>query len=299
MHTRSVLLTLPLVWGLSGCANHPLPEDISRKATVDIVEKIRCEALGAVILQIVHRLKASRGNSAEKLASEFLDRLGRGDIFATDEDILRVRHALKEANARKEIARVAKFEHWVIGYNFKFAITEVNNKGGKAGFKLPLTRGTFTLNFEAGLDRTRAATREFKMVDSFQDFRNFDPQEKCRSYDAQKNWIYPITGSIGLAEIMDTYFVLYDRHGEVEAFTDKLEFTTKITGSVKPAIVLSPVTDNFHLASANLDSVNNRTDLHQVTITLRPPDPKTGESDKDGAFETLTQREALDAFRDR
>src|SRR5262245_14766396 len=29
---------------VSGCSMHPLPEDVSRKNTYDIVEKIRCEA---------------------------------------------------------------------------------------------------------------------------------------------------------------------------------------------------------------------------------------------------------------
>src|SRR5260370_37723493 len=33
---------------LIGCAIHPLPEDVSRKATYDIVDKIRCEAKAAV-----------------------------------------------------------------------------------------------------------------------------------------------------------------------------------------------------------------------------------------------------------
>src|SRR5258707_4742229 len=33
---------------LIGCAIHPLPDDVSRKTTYDIVDKIRCEAKAAV-----------------------------------------------------------------------------------------------------------------------------------------------------------------------------------------------------------------------------------------------------------
>ena len=40
-----VLALLPL---LIGCSIHPLPDDVSRKTTYDIVEKIRCEAKAAV-----------------------------------------------------------------------------------------------------------------------------------------------------------------------------------------------------------------------------------------------------------
>lgn len=45
---RSALVfgLLPL---LIGCSIHPLPDDVSRKTTYDIVEKIRCEAKAAVM----------------------------------------------------------------------------------------------------------------------------------------------------------------------------------------------------------------------------------------------------------
>src|SRR5262245_65062276 len=33
-----------LAFGLAGCSMHPLPEDVSRTSTFDIVERIRCEA---------------------------------------------------------------------------------------------------------------------------------------------------------------------------------------------------------------------------------------------------------------
>src|SRR5262245_55792894 len=33
-----------LASGLAGCSMHPLPEDVSRASTFDIVERIRCEA---------------------------------------------------------------------------------------------------------------------------------------------------------------------------------------------------------------------------------------------------------------
>jgi hypothetical protein len=42
----TVLALLPL---LAGCAIHPIPENVSRKTTYDIVDKIRCEAKAAVM----------------------------------------------------------------------------------------------------------------------------------------------------------------------------------------------------------------------------------------------------------
>ena len=34
---------------MAGCATHPLPEDVTRKTTFDIVERIRCEAQRAIL----------------------------------------------------------------------------------------------------------------------------------------------------------------------------------------------------------------------------------------------------------
>ena len=38
------LIGAALAAGLAGCSMHPLPDDVSRVSTVDIVERIRCEA---------------------------------------------------------------------------------------------------------------------------------------------------------------------------------------------------------------------------------------------------------------
>ena len=45
---RPTLAVLGLSSLLIGCSIHPLPDDVSRKTTYDIVEKIRCEAKAAV-----------------------------------------------------------------------------------------------------------------------------------------------------------------------------------------------------------------------------------------------------------
>jgi hypothetical protein len=45
MHFRAIgSLAATLAFGLSGCSMHPLPEDVSRATTADIVARIRCEA---------------------------------------------------------------------------------------------------------------------------------------------------------------------------------------------------------------------------------------------------------------
>ena len=50
-HSRDFVLIFIIsgAWLLSGCSIHPLPEDISPKATVDIVEQLRCEASAGIV----------------------------------------------------------------------------------------------------------------------------------------------------------------------------------------------------------------------------------------------------------
>ena len=45
---RPALAVLALSSLLIGCSTHPIPDDISRKSTYDVVDKIRCEAKAAV-----------------------------------------------------------------------------------------------------------------------------------------------------------------------------------------------------------------------------------------------------------
>ena len=45
---RPALAVLALASLLIGCSVHPLPDDVSRKSTFDIIDNIRCEAKAAV-----------------------------------------------------------------------------------------------------------------------------------------------------------------------------------------------------------------------------------------------------------
>src|SRR3954468_2470057 len=48
IHPAFVLIALSVSLPLIGCSIHPLPDDVSRSSTYDIVQKVRCEAKAAV-----------------------------------------------------------------------------------------------------------------------------------------------------------------------------------------------------------------------------------------------------------
>lgn len=198
---------------LVGCAIHPLPDDVSRKTTYDIVEKIRCEAKAAV------------------------EQFGRG---------------FKEAS---------------IVYNFTFDINEHND--ASAGFTLfdPFKTGTVNLVANAGSNRTRDGVRNFELIDSFDDLRKMD----C-TRDREVNWIYPLTGDVGMYDSVATFIRLQqaDNPGGTRIFTfaDTLTYTTTFTGGVTSTLTLAPVTDQFRITAANAGLSGSRTDVHKVVVTM-------------------------------
>jgi hypothetical protein len=54
----------------------------------------------------------------------------------------------------------------------------------------------------------------------------------------------------------------------VTVFSDKLTFTTKLVGGLKPSVKLSPVKGRFRLAEAAADLSADRTDVHKVTVAM-------------------------------
>ena len=96
----------------------------------------------------------------------------------------------------------------VIAYEFKFTINETDNGSANSTFTFPFTNGNFALDLSFGEDKARKNVREFDVVEYFAELV---ADEDLRKYCAiQENWQYPITGKIGLAEVIETYSQLAD-----------------------------------------------------------------------------------------
>jgi hypothetical protein len=212
-----------LAAGLLSCSIHPLPEDVTRKTTYEIVEAIRCEARDAIIA-----------------------------------------YALPER----------MFDNAFIGYEFQFQITEDNNASASADFKHPFTGGTFTLGISGGAEKQRVGDRNFRIVESFRDLRNLKP-EICYGVVSGKNYKYPIAGTVGLAEVIQTYVKIekvvnlaVTKGADVPTFADKLVFTTTLKGGAKPSVELQAVPGSFRLVKASGDFNAQRKDVHKLIIAI-------------------------------
>ncbi len=213
----AVLALLPL---LVGCSIHPLPDDLSRKSTYDIVQKIRCEAKAAVT------------NYGQKLNS-------------------------------------------AIVYAFYFNINEHND--ASAGFTLtnPLAGAASSFDLTAnGLAGTiRDGRRSFEVLDTFDDLRKMN----C-SRDREVNWVYPLTGDVGMYDSVATFIRIQQAAGpdgvdeagkpKVFTFADTLTYTTTFTGGATAKVALAPFTDQLRLTAASSGLSGSRMDVHKVTVTM-------------------------------
>ncbi len=213
---RPALAVLALAPLLIGCSTFPLPDDVSRKSTYDIIEKIRCEAKTAVV--------------------EF----GRG------------------------------FNDAHIAYEFQFNITETDDANvGFSLFDQLKGPGSIKVNAAAQGNLLRDGARNIIVQDTFDDLR----QLNC-SRDMEKNWIYPLTGNIGMYDAVATFIRLQhaDNPGptRVFTFTDKLTYVTIFTAGANATMTLNPVPvfDQFRFTAANATGKAERMDTHMVTIAM-------------------------------
>lgn len=280
--------TFFILAGVGACAIHPLPKDLTRETTVDIVEHIMCESRDAVKTLLIEYLTEDKSNFPKSY------RLGKR--ISTGRDTLR---NLDLRGIEKQVRdTVSRYANSGLVLEFKFTITEDNDSTADLTLKDPFANGVFTLNIKGGKEKQRKNIRNFIYGSTFSDLHNTVDDKTCEKlYSPSENHLYPITGIVGMHEVMDTYLTLENRNllkprkkGEDPAFADTLTFETRLFGNVDPKVVLSPMTNNFHLAEAGGSLGAERKDIHEVTITLSTPET----TPKINRF-TTTNTSALDS----
>jgi hypothetical protein len=230
--------------GLLACSTHPLPQDVARVSVVDIVRRIRCEAKEG--LEAALRRAAAQG-----------------------------------AKSRAHVERIRDLSK--IGYEFRFEISEDNKAGASEliferaashpgdGFKLVLVADLNGDNSE----NARKNTRIFSVIDDLKELH----KARCgRAETTRRNPVYPITGSIGIAEVVQTYIELEamtevttvnaKKGEEMIAFSDQLEFTTTFDAGANAELTFATVVGSWRLTKASLSGSAVRQDVHNVTVSL-------------------------------
>lgn len=264
-HKRNAALLAVVL--LAGCNAHPIPDDVTLD-TVAVVQKIRCEARDAVLDAMISKIN-ERGTESDKRYA--------ADLSSDRTRILRKDRAQLSEDMKSYLRTYAE---GAIGYNFSFDITV--NTDNSVGINLfnPFSNGTRTFDIGAGVARQNQGTRSFQIVDTFTElaklYETKDGKDSCFRL-AAGNALYPITGTIGLKEVVRTFINLNDIAGierkaegdKTTTFSDAIEFQTTISGRVNPKIELSPVKHGVGLADAGMTNTWKRTDKHKVIIALQ------------------------------
>jgi hypothetical protein len=175
------------------------------------------------------------------------------------------------------------YDRAAIAYEFTLDMTEANNLGGGLDFTDPFSNGVSSFGIGAANNRSRKTSRNFRIVDSFGDLRTKMTEADCSNAPARGNWQYPLTGSIGLGELITTFVELNNnskiQHSQklVPVLSDTLTFETTVSAEADATVVLSPVGRNvarrLRLASASANLAGSRIDKHSVVIALSLPLP--------------------------
>ena len=191
---------------LDGCALHPLPDDVTGRSTFQIVQKIRCEARAAL-----NEISADvlQNNSKQAYTNALAQEVREGNVKVTDV------FDLTKGYARRVDPEVypyfSTFALSALALGFEFNITETNNAQADSNFLETFSRGVFKLNAKVGSKYDRNNTRKFDVGETFLEVYEL-LDEECRKYpDGTKNYVYPITGNIGLKEAIETFINLNSR----------------------------------------------------------------------------------------
>lgn len=260
---------------LAGCALHPIPDDVTGVSTYDIVRNIRCEARDAIRQKIILFLGQVQGDpAATKYAILLKDDLPLWQKFND--------HWFSP----QVTAMLQKFEASAIAYNFNLDMTEVNNFDPKIDLTAPhpIPFSTFTSSITGGVDRTRENARTFTITDTWGALIKVD-EVYCERFAHVKNYMYPITGKIGVDEMVDTFVVLSlfgnlasATSGKPPTMADDLKFTTTLSFGGTPTITFTPFSSGLSVADASLGITLSRRDLHEVTVGMSLPLPATAKS---------------------
>ncbi|MBY5533675.1 hypothetical protein HFO58_10950 [Rhizobium leguminosarum] len=245
---------------LAGCAISPVQEDVTHVSTPLVVSRIRCETRDAIRGQIAaFLLLQTKDKVAIAKGNELKDR----SIPYSNIDLRPLRNDLKDT--------IAGFAKYAVTYDFTFTGTITNNLSGTLTPTTTFGAGSRIFPFTARLDRSRQNIQSSRETDTFGDLLKNTSVDYCPDphANASRNYVYPITGSIGIAKQLRDFLSLkvFSNLGGPPTFTSNITFTTTTHGNLDPTIVISPV-ENSTTRSGGYGLTSERTDEHKVIIAF-------------------------------
>lgn len=251
----------------AGCAVPPRPQDMTGVTTNAIVRKIRCEAREGIKNAYIDFLVNERVTGIPKDVRQMARDIRAGRLSFSSFEPSRLGGAIARA--------LNKYEAAAIAYDFEFDLTGENSTRIEFDLLGAVTHGALGVGLSAGNSHTRRSKRTFRIADNFGDLRR---TKGCLdTIPDTVNFNYPITGDIGLEEVIKTFINLNELNGltgteetpAVPVFSNMLTFTTIVDAGATPKADLSPpLTRSLRLTELRAPLTAKRTDVHQVLVAI-------------------------------
>jgi hypothetical protein len=275
-----LLTGISLLLLFSGCAIHPVPEDVTGVDTYHIVRQIRCETRKAVIDFVLRQLHRQADLQGDPIAQRLLLQ------YESDPESIRAFNpGLFPGPDYVEYRRFYNLIYSAaIAYTFDLTMTEQNDLGTNINLLGPW-KSKFTMGISGDFNRQRTNERIFTITDTFAfllaSLNRSDEKGVlyCDGQIVQANYIYPIAGRIGVDKTVKTFFELTVLGGlsnkaagpgekGAPTMVDNLKFTTTVDLSATPKVVFTPVGAALQVSDASVSGLAKRSDVHQVTVGL-------------------------------
>lgn len=268
----------------AGCSIHPIQEQVTGLPTTDLVKYIRCETRLAIQDKAIWLLKQETARKSgiddpaaatSSIIEELVSR--RGQLWPL---------GLRTRMNPDELLIFGKYIRTGIAYDFTFDITEDNMGAGLADPIRLITNGTYGVGLSASGDYKRQNVRHFVVSETAASLLLEIPQQPrwqlpCSAGYRPSSYTYPISGNIGIQELVSTFFDLNESRSLTAdkdtstVFADTLTFTTTLMGSVSPHVIVAPVGNAWGLANpASVTGSASRIDVHKLIIGLSLDEPK-------------------------
>jgi len=266
---------------LTGCAIHPLPDDVTGVSTYNIVRQIRCETREAAIQTLLGYLTDEGNNKNKTKVNDQSRAIGlrfQNSYLDDPDSIVTFRPTMLTGFARQVVSTMW---HTGIAYNFDLQMLETNNFDPEVNLLRALPTSGANLGLKGTFDRQRQNTRVFTITDNLGDLVTKVHSNYCTKFIKEANIVYPIAGKVGMERVVQD-FLLLSLFGNLSGdatkdvtkaegpptMVDQLEFTTTLGGTVTPKATFSPAGSAIHVADASFGLNVSRTDTHKLTVGL-------------------------------
>ena len=284
---------------VAGRSTHPLPEDRTINS-FSIVQHVRCETEQALKRIILQEFKSPP--PGQEKPDPHAVRLA--ELLEQDRRIM-LDYVVIDGLHPHHKALWQSYGSTVLAYNFKFSSKEDNKADGTLKLSFPVPVGVLGVDIGSKNNLSRLGEREITVSETIDQLGD---SGVCKKYEVNHRGdiAYPISGKIGMYEVLYNFYRVSQSVKTVNTYTDRIEFETELSGNVNPTLTLTSGSD---VSEVSGELKASRKDTHQLLFTVKvdekkgtsflfePTKNKQAASDPDEPSIAETKQQAVDELK--